>query len=98
MGENGHLAFNEPFTLPQSRTHVQTLTDETILVNSRFFDYDVNKVAVKQCVEGSVTHMWPISNLQSHEKGIMVCDELAASELKVSTYRYFKNIEKTSLL
>ena len=127
VGENGHLAFNEPFTSPQSRTHVQTLTDETILVNSRFFDYDINKVpkqamsvgiatvldareviilalgpkkaaAVKQCVEGAVTHMWPISNLQAHKKGILVCDELAASELKVSTYRYFKDIEKILLL
>ena len=127
VGENGHLAFNEPFTSPQSRTHVQTLTDETILVNSRFFDYDINKVpkqamsvgiatvldareviilalgpkkaaAVKQCVEGAVTHMWPISNLQAHKKGILVCDELSASELKVSTYRYFKDIEKISLI
>ena len=43
VGENGHLAFNEPFTSAQSRTHVQTLTDDTILVNSRFFDYDINK-------------------------------------------------------
>ena len=123
VGENGHLAFNEPYTSAQSRTHVQTLTDDTILVNSRFFDYDINKVpkqamsvgiatvldarevlilalgvkkaaAVKHCVEGGVTHVWPISNLQTHEKGIMVCDELAASELKVSTYKYFKDIEK----
>ena len=124
VGENGHLAFNEPFTSAQSRTHVQTLTDDTILVNSRFFDYDINKVpkqamsvgiatvldarevlilalgmkkaaAVKHCVEGSVTHVWPISNLQTHQKGILVCDELAASELKVSTYKYFKDIERT---
>lgn len=124
VGENGHLAFNEPFTSAQSLTHVQTLTDDTILVNSRFFDYDINKVpkqamsvgiatvldarevlilalgmkkaaAVKHCVEGSVTHVWPISNLQTHQKGILVCDELAASELKVSTYKYFKDIERT---
>ena len=51
--------------------------------------------AVKHCVEGCVTHVWPISNLQTQEKGIMVCDELAASELKVSTYKYFKDIEKS---
>lgn len=124
VGENGHLAFNEPYTSAQSRTHVQTLTDETILVNSRFFDFDINKVpkqamsvgiatvldarevlilalgakktaAVKHCVEGCVTHVWPISNLQTHQKGILVCDELAASELKVSTYKYFKDIERT---
>ena len=55
VGENGHLAFNEPFTSPQSRTHVQTLTDETILVNSRFFDYDINKVPKQAMSVGIAT-------------------------------------------
>ncbi|MEE1167925.1 MAG: glucosamine-6-phosphate deaminase, partial [Alistipes sp.] len=32
--------------------------------------------------------------LQTHPAGIIVCDDPAAEELKVSTYRYFKNIEK----
>ena len=123
VGENGHLAFNEPYTSPQSRTHVQTLTEDTIVVNSRFFDYDVNKVpkqalsvgiatvldakeviilalgpkkaaAVQHCVEGNVTHVWPISNLQTHSNGILVCDDAATGELKVATYKYFKEIEK----
>ena len=44
VGENGHLAFNEPYTSLNSRTHVQTLTYDTLVVNSRFFDNDVNKV------------------------------------------------------
>lgn len=37
VGQNGHIAFNEPaenLTLP---THVETLTDDTIEANSRFF-------------------------------------------------------------
>ena len=38
IGENGHLAFNEPGTLFQSLTHEQKLTDNTIEVNSRFFE------------------------------------------------------------
>lgn len=38
IGENGHLAFNEPYTSRTSKTHLQTLADETIQVNSRFFD------------------------------------------------------------
>ena len=127
VGENGHLAFNEPYTSLQSRTHVQTLTHDTLVVNSRFFDNDVNKVpkkalsvgiatvldakevlilalgpkkanAVQHCVEGTVTHVWPISSLQTHPCGIMVCDDAAATEVKVSTYRYFKEIEKDSLI
>lgn len=38
IGENGHLAFNEPKTPFTSLTHVQQLTQNTIEVNSRFFD------------------------------------------------------------
>ena len=44
VGEDGHLAFNEPFSSLNSRTRVKTLTEDTIIVNSRFFDNDVNKV------------------------------------------------------
>ena len=33
-----------------------------------------------------------ISALQMHEKGIIVCDDAATAELKVGTYRYFKDI------
>ena len=106
---------------------MQTLTHDTLVVNSRFFDNDFNKVpkqalsvgiatvldakevvilalgpkkaaAVQHCVEGDVNHMWPITALQTHAAGILVCDEEAVSELKVSTYRYFKEIEKDSLI
>ena len=50
--------------------------------------------AVQHCVEGAYTHAWPISSLQIHPNSILVCDEPAAGEIKVSTYRYFKEIEK----
>lgn len=126
VGEDGHLAFNEPFSSLNSRTRVKSLTEDTIIVNSRFFDNDVNKVpkmaltvgvatvcaakqvlvlalghkkarAVQQCVEGPVSHVWTITALQMHPMGILVCDEPAVGELKVNTYRYFKNIEKNNL-
>ena len=127
VGENGHLAFNEPYTSLNSRTHVQTLTHDTLVVNSRFFDNDVNKVpkkamsvgiatvldskevvilalgpkkanAVQHCVEGGYNHVWPISALQIHPASIMVCDDPAAVEIKVATYRYFKEVEKENLI
>ena len=50
--------------------------------------------ALQAAVEGSVTHYWTISALQMHKHGIIVADEPACDELKVSTYRYFKDIEK----
>ncbi len=44
IGPDGHIAFNEPFSSLQSRTRVKSLTTDTIIANSRFFDNDVNKV------------------------------------------------------
>jgi glucosamine-6-phosphate deaminase len=41
--------------------------------------------------------MWTISALQLHPKGIIVCDEDATAELKVGTYKYFKDIEKENI-
>ncbi len=122
VGEDGHIAFNEPFSSLQSRTRVMTLTHDTRVVNSRFFDNDVEQVpkcaltvgvgtitdarevlilalgakkarAVRHCVEGSCNHVWTISALQLHPAAILVIDESAASDLKVSTYRYFKDVE-----
>ena len=52
VGEDGHLAFNEPFSSLVSRTRVKSLTYDTILVNSRFFDGDISKVPTKAMTVG----------------------------------------------
>ncbi|HCM19266.1 MAG TPA: glucosamine-6-phosphate deaminase [Porphyromonadaceae bacterium] len=44
IGPDGHIAFNEPGSSLTSRTRVKTLTTDTIIANSRFFDNDVNQV------------------------------------------------------
>lgn len=44
IGPDGHIAFNEPGSSLSSRTRVKTLTTDTIIANSRFFDNDVNLV------------------------------------------------------
>jgi glucosamine-6-phosphate deaminase len=41
--------------------------------------------------------MWTVSVLQTHPKGIIVCDDAATIELKVGTVNYFKDIEKNNL-
>lgn len=126
IGPDGHIAFNEPGSSLSSRTRIKTLTTDTIIANSRFFDNDVNKVpktavtvgvgtvldakevlimvnghnkarALQQAVEGSINQMWTITALQLHPKGIIVADEAACAEMKVSTYNYFKDIEKDNL-
>ena len=50
--------------------------------------------ALRHCVEGGVDHAWTISALQLHQDGIIACDEDACGELKVDTYKYFKEIYK----
>lgn len=40
VGEDGHIAFNEPGSSLASRTRVKTLTRDTRVVNSRFFGGD----------------------------------------------------------
>ena len=44
IGSNGHIAFNEPGSSLSSRTRQKTLTLDTKIANSRFFDGDINKV------------------------------------------------------
>jgi glucosamine-6-phosphate deaminase len=53
--------------------------------------------ALRHAVEESINHMWTISALQLHPKGIIVCDYDACAELKVGTYKYFMDIEKDAL-
>jgi glucosamine-6-phosphate deaminase len=42
--------------------------------------------------------MWTCSALQMHNNAIIACDEAACGELKVDTYRYFKDVEKAERL
>jgi glucosamine-6-phosphate deaminase len=44
VGNDGHIAFNEPGSSLSSRTRIKTLTHDTRIANSRFFDGDINLV------------------------------------------------------
>jgi glucosamine-6-phosphate deaminase len=44
IGPDGHIAFNEPGSSLASRTRIKTLTEDTVITNSRFFGGDINKV------------------------------------------------------
>lgn len=126
VGPDGHIAFNEPGSSLSSRTRMKTLTRDTIIANSRFFEGNVDLVpktaltvgvgtimdarsvllivngynkarALHHGVEGGISQMWTISALQMHPKAIIVADEDACADLKVSTYRYFKDIEEANI-
>ncbi len=123
IGNDGHIAFNEPGTSLASRTHQQALTKDTIKVNSRFFDGDESLVpksaltvgvgtvmdarevlilitghnkarALRHSVEEGVNHMWTCSAVQLHPAATLVVDDAACIELKLGTYRYFKEQEE----
>ncbi len=53
--------------------------------------------AMRHAVEEPINHVWTISALQMHPKGIIVCDEDACAELRVGTYKYFLDIERKNL-
>ena len=44
IGEDGHIAFNEPGSSLSSRTRIKTLAYDTILANARFFGNDIAAV------------------------------------------------------
>ncbi len=44
VGNDGHIAFNEPASSLNSRTRIKTLTEDTRLANARFFDGDLQQV------------------------------------------------------
>ncbi|MGD8779759.1 MAG: glucosamine-6-phosphate deaminase [Ignavibacteria bacterium] len=54
-------------------------------------------LALAKCVEEGVNHIWTLSVLQLHPKGLIVCDDAATVELKVGTVNYFKDIESSNL-
>lgn len=44
VGPDGHIAFNEPGSSLTSKTRMKTLTSDTIIANSRFFENNVDLV------------------------------------------------------
>jgi len=53
--------------------------------------------ALRHAIEESINHLWTISALQTHPRGIIVCDDDSTAELKVGTVKYFKDIESANL-
>ena len=57
IGPDGHIAFNEPGSSLRSRTRIKTLTSDTRIANSRFFDNDPEKVPAHALTVGVGTVM-----------------------------------------
>ena len=70
------------------------LSSEEVLIMA---DTPSKALALHRAVEEGINHMCTVSALQMHKKGIIVAAEQACGELKVGTYKYFKDIEKNNL-
>lgn len=57
IGADGHIAFNEPGSSLSSRTRIKSLSYNTILDNSRFFNDNISKVPTKALTMGVGTVM-----------------------------------------
>lgn len=78
VGNDGHIAFNEPASSLASRTRIKTLTRETRVANSRFFNNDVNQVPKYALTIGVGTL------LDAHEVMILVTGHNKASALQAA--------------
>jgi glucosamine-6-phosphate deaminase len=57
VGQNGHLAFNEPGSSLSSKTRLVRLTQDTIIANARFFGGRADKVPTQALTVGIGTVM-----------------------------------------
>jgi glucosamine-6-phosphate deaminase len=113
LGEDGHIAFNEPTSSFASRTRIKTLSAASRAANQAAFGTDPipdhvitmgiatilsarrvvllahgsrKAAAFAAMVEGPVTSMVPASALQLHASATVVCDEAAATGLRLGDY------------
>ena len=50
--------------------------------------------AIRECIEGCISNQWTCTMSQHHPKCIVICDKKATMELKMKTYKYYKNLQK----
>jgi glucosamine-6-phosphate deaminase len=105
IGEDGHIAFNEPTSSLGSRTRMKTLTTGgrhvitmgigTMLEARRCLMLawgERKQAAVARMVEGPLTSMVPASALQMHPRATILLDEMSASGLSMAAY--FREVHK----
>lgn len=78
VGNDGHIAFNEPASSLASRTRIKTLTHDTRIANSRFFNNDVDQVPKYALTIGVGTL------LDAHEVMILVTGYNKAAALQAA--------------
>lgn len=73
VGEDGHIAFNEPGASLASRTHLKPLCQRTRAANARFFNHDIDQVPKWALTVGLATVMDAVEVMilvQGSHKGV----------------------------
>lgn len=100
VGENGHIAFNEPNTPIDSITHVAELTDSTLGVNSQYFENDeeIPNVAYTMGIH-SILQAKEIILIAFGEKKRAALEKLVAGEIDQDwTITYLLTHPNTTIL
>lgn len=92
IGEDGHIAFNEPGSSLSSRTRVKTLTQDTRAINARFFDGKVDQVPKTALTVGVGTVM------DAHEVIILVSGIKKARALRMMVEEGVNHMWTSSML
>ncbi|ARD49746.1 glucosamine-6-phosphate deaminase [Sporosarcina sp. P33] len=82
VGENGHIAFNEPGTSFDSVTHVAKLTESTLDVNSQYFENDdkIPNIALTMGIS-SITNAKKLIMVAFGEKKRAAMEKLKSGEV-----------------
>lgn len=88
-----HMNDSHDGPLEQSWMRVKYVLSLQVLIRGRImaflsrkmalYSYCYCSIALAKCVEEGVNHMWTVSAIQMHPKGLIVCDEDATLELHV---------------
>lgn len=55
----------------------------------------INKaVAIRECIEGPISSQYTCTIFQKHANSLVLCDELAAREIKHKTYLYYLHLQE----
>ena len=97
IGDNGHIAFNEPNSYLNCKTNIVDLKKETIIANSRFFDSidEVPKKAISMGLKGIMSAEKILLLASGKNKATAIkrmLDEIISTENPSSILNLHKNV------
>ena len=79
--------------------HVMTVGVDTVLSSEEILmlvSGSSKSIALHNCIECGINHLYSGSALQQHKKALVICDEQSTQDLSVKTVNYIKSIQEKS--